>query len=374
MASRIPILDIQEDSLRLLWKGSCYTHRKSKTTPCTQGRIADPDGLATEIRRLFRENKIPLRRVSLMLPRQQTAADFRPLLKKAGLSPAWAIPKDLALRALLPERESACLLIPEENHFQAVFFHRGACLLSRRVDDPQALTQILQIYRFSNPDAPISRIYLPRKLTLQLGDGWEVLPLEDLLPEGIPPEAVAVFGGSRVPETDTISFPPDLSPRQIALGIGFGAALLLFLCVGIFRPLHQRKLAREELARQQTLAQQLDDRLEEYAELYDAYLRTGGGVLTDSELSLADRVAVLDLTDQVICPRANVTEFTLSGNSLTLHLTGISLENAGALVSELSRHPLVSQAQLHSVEADSGKASSIYLRITLEDAGKEEPS
>lgn len=361
MASQNFALDIQADALRLVQHSPGKPPRFSqKELPA--GTISHPEALASRIRQFLKEHKIPLRRCVLIPPRQQLAD-----LNNTGLTPAGILPRELAYEAL-PAADSACLVVPEGAHFQALVFHNQNIKMGRAVEDFQALTQILHIYHFSNPDIPAPVVYLPNGFPGTPAGDWEVHPLESLLPEGIPAEAAAAFGGLRAAEAGAI---PGKKVFPWMTVLGSALAILLFLYAGICQPLTERKEALEQLARQQILADQLEVRLADYDDLRKAYLRTGGGILTEAELTMADRNAILDLVETVIFPRASVTEFTLSGNALTLHLTGIPLQDAGALVSELNQHPLVAQAQLHSAEADSGESSKIFLRITLSDAGKE---
>lgn len=368
MASEIFALDIQADALRLVLQPPGKPPRFYKKE-LPERAISDPEGLSATIRQFLRENKISRRRCVLVLPRQWGPEEIRPLLKKAGLAPVRAYSKEAAYASLVTD--SACLVVPEEGGFQAYFFCGGALQRSRAVDGPRALNQFLQISRFSNPELPISGVYLPGDFPGAPAGDPDIHSLEDLLPRGLPAEAAAAGGALGAGPESAYSYPSDFGPKQLVKTAGLALAASLFLYSGVFQPLAERRAALDLLARQQALADQLEARLEGYDGLSADYLRTGGGILTDAELALADRNAILELAATVISPRASVTELTLSGNSLTLHLTDISLQAAGALVSELKRHPLITDAQLHSAEAASGESSNIFLRITLADALKE---
>lgn len=359
MASQDYALDVQADALRLVLHPPGKPPRfLQKELPA--GAISDPEVLSAQIRQFLKENKIPPRRCILIPPRQQPLTDLT----------ISTLPRELALGALLTE-ESACLVVPDGAHFQAALFHNGTLKMGRALEDSQALTQILHIYHFSNPDIPAPTVYLPASFPGVPAGDWEIRPLEGLLPEGIPAEAAAAFGGLRAAKSGAVPGKRDFHPKKWVIALGSALAVLLFLYTGIYRPLAARNTALAELAQQQILADQLEARLEASNGLQEAYLRTGGGILTEAELSMADRIEILDLVEEIIFPRATVTEFTLSGNSLTLHLTGIPLQDAGALVSQLNQNPLIAQAQLHSAEADSGQSSNIFLRITLSDSNKE---
>lgn len=409
MASHIPVLDIQEDSLRLVLSQpgtpSRFYRRVLPSGLMQQGRILNTDGLAGEIRRFFRESGIPLGKCILILPREivtirqgagQLPSDSTPyefasaegftaavrredldglrkVLGRAGISPVCALPREAACQALVPRQESVCLVLPEADRWQALFFREGQLRMARSLDGPQALKQILLIFQFSNPDSPRPLVYLPHEEVWQLGGDWDVRPLEGLLPDALPPEGAAPAGGALWEKTrkGAFRFRKSLHPRHISLALGLILAAALFVYGGIYKPLDAWNRAISELTQQQTLAAQLDARLSGYDALSERYLRTGGGILTEAELAMVDRNALLELVEQVICPRAKVTEFTLSGSTLTLHLTEISLQEAGILVAELQEYALIDQAQLHSAEADGQETSNIFLRITLTDAGKE---
>ena len=366
MASQLPILDFQADSVRLVLGSPPRFYRISLSS-------ADPEETAPLIRSFLRAHKLSVRQCALILSRQHCTnpEPFRAMLRKAGITPILALSREDAYGALLGGQESACLVVPEDGRFQAVFFHQNKFQMGRAVDSAPALTQILQIYRFSHPDAPVNRIFLPQSLRWDLPEDISCSPLESLLPEGIPAEGAAAYGLASQPDIPESAIPlkSKPNPRQIAIAALCALVAVLFLYAGIAKPIAERNRAREALAQQQILAAQLESRLEGYDILADAYLRTGGGILTDSEQSLPDPTALLELVAQLVFPKANVTEFTLSGGTLTLHLTGISLQEAGSLVSELKGHPLISQAQLHS--AESGESSNIFLRITLAESGQE---
>lgn len=366
MASQLPILDFQADSIRLVLGSPPQFYRIPLDS-------AGPEETAAGIRSFLRLHKLTFRRCGLILSRQACTdpEHFRATLRKAGCSPLFALPREDAYGALLDDQASACLVVPEDGRFQAVFLHRGKLQMGRAVDSAAALTQILQIYRFSHPEVPVDRVFLPQTMDWNLPKDFTCLPLESLLPEGIPAEGAAAYGWLCHPGIPDGVIPLKAKPnsRKIRSAVLCALAALLFLYCGVVTPILEQNRAKDDLTRQQILAVQLDTRLEGYEALADAYLRTGGSILTESEQAMHSPTALLEMVAQLVFPNANVTEFTLSGGTLTLHLTDISLQDAGSLVSELKSHSLVSQAQLHS--AESGENSNIFLRITLEESVQE---
>ena len=400
-----------------------------------QGHITDPDALAGHIRQLCRSQGISARRCAFVLPRElvtirqltlpsekigtisahfpdhspeiyefshQTAQpekeqlpllaaavrrsdleQIRAALRKAGLSMALALPREAAWESLLASRgitDPVGILQQSDDRWLADIFAEGRFVMGRVLDAESEilreaqLRQALNLYHLSADRPPVARLYLPRSSPIREDfSGPDVCPLEALLPEGAPP-LCGPAAGAALYETGGIAFgrkTPRIGPKQLVSGLALLLGGLLLIHFGFRLPLTEKVRALDALSKQQALLAQLEVRLEDYDILCAEYLRYGSGLMNDNEKALADRGEILSLVEQVIGAKATLTEFTLSGNSLTLHLSGLPLQDAGALVSTLNSHPLVTLAQIHSAEAASEGNAQILLRITLRDAGKE---
>ena len=92
------------------------------------------------------------------------------------------------------------------------------------------------------------------------------------------------------------------------------------------------------------LQQKLDAGYEELADfddLSDLYAHYTYSGFTQEELARADRVAVLKLIDDTILPYAAVSSWSVSGNELTVNMSGESLEQIKLIVQQIEAHDLV---------------------------------
>ena len=172
-----------------------------------------------------------------------------------------------------------------------------------------------------------------------------------------------------VPAKKTMNFAyrkSGFSPRKIItlllLLLVFGA---LFTKFGILDPLDRRNAAYRELARKQETLSALNTRLTGYRELERQHGRYSCSWLTSLENSLVNPMEVLALVEEKILPVAVVEDLALNSNVLTMHIHGITLEQAGALVTNLEQSPLVICATVHQAVSDTAREASIFLSILL---------
>ena len=130
-------------------------------------------------------------------------------------------------------------------------------------------------------------------------------------------------------------------------------ALLLLGMLGRGAALHLR--LRDALAALET-AESARDRAAAAAaedpELTAAYGRLVGGAAVEE--SAVDRMAVLALLEEKIMPAAAVRSFRLSGNTASLQLGGMTLEEVGLLLDELLREELVSDVSVSNAGGSDG--------------------
>ena len=112
------------------------------------------------------------------------------------------------------------------------------------------------------------------------------------------------------------------------------------------------EVAAEEArtAELQTQLNQSYATIESFGELTETYARYTYSGMTDAEVTLADRVAVLDLIDRVVYNRCNVESWQLSGNELVLNINvegkEKNMRQINFLTNELQNDPMVLTAQL----------------------------
>lgn len=132
---------------------------------------------------------------------------------------------------------------------------------------------------------------------------------------------------------------------------------------GIIDPLSVVGAKEAELARQQQLlveASQGNADYAEVAELYEGYQ----AVFSSSGI---DAIAVLDMVENVVKPKAKVSQITFSDYMLTLTLNDVPLDTVGNLAKEIEKQDMVASVNVSTATASKGesKKNVATLVITL---------
>ena len=143
------------------------------------------------------------------------------------------------------------------------------------------------------------------------------------------------------------------------------AALSIFVRVGFLDMLDQKTIAYRNLASKQERLAAVNTRLVDYEELASQYGRYSYGWMSEAEVSLVNRLDVLNLVEEEITPYATLENFAVNNNVLTLNIYGITLENASDMVNRLEQSPLVANASVYSASAEDGQEAKIFLSINL---------
>jgi len=143
------------------------------------------------------------------------------------------------------------------------------------------------------------------------------------------------------------------------------AALSIFVRVGFLDMLDQKTTAYRNLASKQERLAAINTRLVDYEELANQYGRYSYGWMSEAEISLVNRLDVLNLVEEEITPYATLENLAVNNNVLTLNIYGITLEDASAMVKRLEESPLVANATVYSASADDGQEAKIFLSINL---------
>lgn len=174
--------------------------------------------------------------------------------------------------------------------------------------------------------------------------------------------AKAVYPGKR---EMNLHYKPDRTtgPTTVALYVLFVLALLLaaakFL---VYDPLVDLAETREALARVEAVKADYDARLEEYPEVKRQYQLYAA---TDEELSQTDRLEVLELVDKVIRPRAQVGAISIGGGSVSLQMSGVTLEQTAEIVRQVKESPLVYRAVVSTAATGADEEQVVTADLTI---------
>ena len=129
--------------------------------------------------------------------------------------------------------------------------------------------------------------------------------------------------------------------------VALPAILLILLLATLFSKFLVYDRLQEVAAAQREVAQlqdQLDagyEELSDYAELAELYAHYTFSGMTEEERERIDRVEVLSLIDRLILPQAGVEDLAINGNTMTLNMSGNTLQEINLLVQKLEADPLV---------------------------------
>jgi len=132
--------------------------------------------------------------------------------------------------------------------------------------------------------------------------------------------------------------------------------LVIAALVAKFGVLDRLEDVSAEEAKTAELQQQLNQanaKVDSFGELTEKYARLTYSGMTDAEVTLADRVQVLDLINTVLMGKCTVESWDLSGNELFIdvHTEGNELRHISMLADALEQDPRVATTQITSSNA-----------------------
>lgn len=119
-------------------------------------------------------------------------------------------------------------------------------------------------------------------------------------------------------------------------------------------------LERQIQSQQETLAR--------FSEVEREYLRRAP---TEEELAQADRMAILDLIDGTLRPAAAVDQVTISGSSVLVRFSQVTLEEAAGLVDRLGQSPLVGSIRVDTAASTQDSQDLVEVTVYMETVGEE---
>jgi len=153
-----------------------------------------------------------------------------------------------------------------------------------------------------------------------------------------------------------------MAPALIVLVV----ALVLFAKFGILDQMQKKTALYSELSVIQTQQAQLDEKLAGYDELAAQYGRYSYGWMSDEEVSLVDRMEVYSLIESKIMSGATIDSFSINESTITLNISGLTLEEASAIVKDLESSDMVGTAYVYSASAEDAEvADSMFMTVTL---------
>ncbi len=142
-------------------------------------------------------------------------------------------------------------------------------------------------------------------------------------------------------------------------------AVVLFAKFGIIDQLQKKTALYAELGDIQTQQEVLNQKLAGYDELAAQYGRYSYGWMSEEEVSLVDRMEVYSLIEAKIMTPATIVNFSINDNIVTLNISGLTLNEASAIVKNLEADEKVTSAYVYSAEAENAADADMFMTVTL---------
>lgn len=138
-----------------------------------------------------------------------------------------------------------------------------------------------------------------------------------------------------------------IDEKKMHFGLAIPAILLILVAAAAFSKflvldrMAEVSAAQAEVSRLQAKIDQGYDELAGFDDLADLYAHYTYSGFTPEELNRSDRVAVLRLIRSVVLPRAEVSSWSLTSNTLTINLNAETLQEINLLVQQLEAEDMV---------------------------------
>lgn len=238
------------------------------------------------------------------------------------------------------------------------------------------LMRALNFYQFSNPDSRLEDIYI-------CGGGASIESMRESLKENLDvtihdvSELMDGLGGGRVSEAPSLWMlaagtalgrTAKAPKKQINLALAgqkkkhywvavpaIGGIVVVAGVIGKVAVADRLVQMSEAQSAVSQMQQQVDDitaYIDSFGDLQETYAHYTYQGLTGDELSFLNRPEVLKLMTDIIFPKVMVSSWSVSGNQLSLPVTGENLSDINSLVQELEQEPIVDYCNVMTAVTD----------------------
>ena len=238
------------------------------------------------------------------------------------------------------------------------------------------LMRALNFYQFSNPDSRLEDIYI-------CGGGASIESMRESLKENLDvtihdaSELMDGLGGGRVSEAPSLwmlaagtalGCTAKAPKKQINLALAgqkkkhywvavpaIGGIVVVAGVIGKVAVADRLVQMSEAQSAVSQMQQQVDDitaYIDSFGDLQETYAHYTYQGLTGDELSFLNRPEVLKLMTDIIFPKVMVSSWSVSGNQLSLPVTGENLSDINSLVQELEQEPIVDYCNVMTAVTD----------------------
>ena len=128
----------------------------------------------------------------------------------------------------------------------------------------------------------------------------------------------------------------------------------LFSKFFVVNKLDEMNRSNAQLRSLQTRLDSVNEQLAEYESLSGEYAHYSFEGLTADELGSLNRVEVLEMIEKVVMPYATVETWSVSGNMLTIQITGATLNEVNQVVEKLEQQEIVNYCSVMTANGSNG--------------------
>ena len=153
--------------------------------------------------------------------------------------------------------------------------------------------------------------------------------------------------------------------------IGSIVLALLLVFVLVVRPVIRLTAANARVDQLQTQLDEANKTLESLGEVEQEYAHYTTAGMTSEELNRADRVKVMKLVEDSVVKSGAVKSWSLSGNIMTLDVTGSSLSELNQIAAALENESMVERCVINNANkgtSDSGGPVEVTFTVYLKSA------
>ena len=153
------------------------------------------------------------------------------------------------------------------------------------------------------------------------------------------------------PTKDKINF-ADVGVAPMKIEVLVPAIVLIIVCACLLSKFFvvDRLVAYNKLASEvSSLENRLDEantKIESYGELEEEYSHYTYSGMTTEEMILQNRVDIVNLINKYILDKAEVGSWTISGNEVSIPITGVTFHEIGNIVAEIEEDSMVDHCEV----------------------------
>lgn len=165
----------------------------------------------------------------------------------------------------------------------------------------------------------------------------------------------------------------ELTRRTLIEGLLLILLVVLFIKFGIVDLTSKASAANSEVADIQQQIDATNAQMGDYDKVYAEYQKYSYGYLDDRESSYVDRIDAIDLVESKVMSVGSVESITITDNTMSVTISGVTLEQVSALVSSLESSDMVADVTVDtaSTQTEGTQQVSASLVITLQQAAQE---